>query len=301
MRIPEAYRSRSLWVAAGVLVAVIFDAWLLPLMPQWMAGTDLFPAWSVNLVDPWARSSTSLTGYGLFRHSPAVAQVASLIGWIPWLAAQYAFLAVQLAAIVAMAGRRWPYVVLFPGVFWNLYMGNVDVLLAAALVWGFRYPGLWAFMFITKVTPGIGVLWFAFRGEWRKLAIALGTTALIVGASFVLAPDLWVRWIQDLRDWSSLPQMDGVPPLLLRLPVAVAVVWFAARTDRRWVLPFACLIAIPNPWFVTFAILGASIALFDGRARPETVPAAGPVGPGTRRARSWVVGVGRTLTTGVPR
>jgi Glycosyltransferase family 87 len=257
------------------MVAVIFDVWLIPLMTQWMAGTDLYPAWSVDLADPWARSSASLTGYGLFRHSPAIAQVASLIGWIPWLAAQVAFLAVQLAAIIAMAGRRWPYVVLFPGVFWNLYIGNVDVLMAAALVLGFRYPGMWAFLFITKVTPAIGVLWFAFRGEWRNLAIALGTTAVVVALSFALAPDLWARWIQDLQGWAGLPQMDGVPPLLLRLPVALLVVAFAARTDRRWMLPIACLIAIPNPWFVTFAILGASIALFgaDRRERAHATPA----------------------------
>ena len=265
MIVPAAYRSRSLWAAAGVMAALVFDVWLVPLMTKWMAGTDLFPAWSVNLADPWARSSGSLTGYGLFRHSPAIAQVASLIGWIPWLSAQLAFLAVQLAAIIAMAGRRWPYVVLFPGVFWNLYIGNVDVLMAAAIVWGFRYPGLWSFLFITKITPGIGVLWFAFRGEWRKLAIALGTTALIVAISFALAPDLWFRWIQDLQDWMRLPQMEGVPPLIPRVALAVVVVWYAARTDRRWVLPIACLIAVPNPWFVTFAILGASIALFGDR------------------------------------
>jgi hypothetical protein len=60
--------------------------------------------------------------------------------------------------IVLMAGRRWPYVVLFPGVFWNLYFGNVDLLIGAAIVAGFRYPGAWTFLFLTKITPGIGVL-----------------------------------------------------------------------------------------------------------------------------------------------
>ena len=35
----------------------------------------------------------------------------------------------------------------------------------------------WAFVLLTKVTPGIGLLWFAIRRRWRDLAIALGVTA----------------------------------------------------------------------------------------------------------------------------
>jgi hypothetical protein len=268
-----AYRSRQLWVAAALMLCVIFDVWLVPVMTHWPSGVDLFPAWSMDLADPWVGSDRWMSGLDLFRHSPAVAQVASLMGWMPWIVAQLGFLAFQIGVIVLMAGRRWPYVVLFPGVFWNLYFGNVDLLLAAALVAGFRFPGAWALMFLTKISPGIGVLWFAFRGEWRNFGIALATTALIVGFSFALAPDLWFRWIEALQVWARLPQMALVPPLLVRLAVSVLLIWFAARTDRRWMLPIACLIAIPNPWFVTFAILGASIALAPpspqpGRNRP---------------------------------
>jgi hypothetical protein len=252
------------------MLCVIFDAWLIPVMTQWPSGVDLFPAWSVDLADPWRGSDRWMTGFDLFRHSPFVAQVASLFGWVPWIAAQLSFLAIQIAAIIWMAGKRWPYVVLFPGVFWNLYFGNVDLLLGAALVAGFRHPGAWAFFFLTKISPGIGVLWFAFRREWRRFGIALGTTLLIVVVSFALAPDLWFRWFQALQDWQRFPQMAIVPPLLIRLPIAIALVWFAARTNRKWMLPVACLLAIPNPWFVTFAILGASVALAP--------PSSGPTG-----------------------
>lgn len=267
---PSVLRSRRLWVAAALMLCVIFDAWLIPVMTQWPSGVDLFPAWSVDLADPWRGSDRWMTGFDLFRHSPFVAQVASLFGWVPWIAAQLSFLAIQIAAIIWMAGKRWPYVVLFPGVFWNLYFGNVDLLLGAALVAGFRHPGAWAFFFLTKISPGIGVLWFAFRREWRRFGIALGTTLLIVVVSFALAPDLWFRWFQALQDWQRFPQMAIVPPLLIRLPIAIALVWFAARTNRKWMLPVACLLAIPNPWFVTFAILGASVALAP--------PSSGPTG-----------------------
>ena len=51
---------------------------------------------------------------------------------------------------------------------------------------GFRYPWTWGFVLLTKVTPGIGLLWFAVRREWRALAIALGVTGVIVAVSLVL-------------------------------------------------------------------------------------------------------------------
>ncbi len=48
---------------------------------------------------------------------------------------------------------------------------------------GFRYPAAWSLILLTKITPGIGLLWFAVRREWRALAIALGATAAIASVS----------------------------------------------------------------------------------------------------------------------
>jgi Glycosyltransferase family 87 len=264
-------RLGRLWLVTALMLAVIFDAWLVTIMPHWAPGTDLYAAWRVDLADPWSGASGSMVGAGVFRYSPVIAQFASLFAGLPWVAAQLGFLAVQLVVIVLMAGRRWPYVVLFPGVFWNLYFGNVDLLMGAAIVAGFRYPGAWAFLFLTKITPGIGVLWFAFRREWRKVGIALGTTALIFAVSFVLAPGLWSKWADALLEMSSLPQSAFYPPLAIRLAIALLLVWFAARSDRAWLLPVACLVAVPNPWFVTFAILGASVVL-SGPGRRQASP-----------------------------
>jgi hypothetical protein len=272
----DAQRRKHLALAAALMLAVIFDAWLVTVMPHWAPGTDLYAAWKVDLSDPWSGAADSMLGVGVFRHSPVIAQIASLFGGLPWLVAQVGFLAMQLAVIVLIAGKRWPYVVLFPGVFWNLYFGNVDLLMGAAFVVGFRYLGTWAFLFLTKVTPGLGVLWFAFRGEWRKLGIALGTTAVIVGASFALAPELWFKWVDVLREMVSLPQSAFYPPLAVRLVIAVPLIWFAARAERAWLLPVACLVAVPNPWFVTLAILGASVVLFGSRSKAGRYSLPGP-------------------------
>lgn len=261
-------KNQRLAVFGAATFAALVDLWLWPIMRVYTAGYDLRAAWQVDLAAPYGDVETSLIGLGIFRQSPLIAQLGSLLGLLPWIQAQLVFLAIQLGAIVLIAGRRWPYVVLFPGVFWNLGLGNVDLLMGAAVVAGFRYPGTWAFLFLTKVSPGIGVLWFAIRGEWRQLAIALGTTAAIVGASFALAPALWFDWFDALRTMAGLPQ-GAYPPLALRVAVALVLLALAARTNRRWLLPVVCWLAVPNPWFVTLAVLGGSIALWRPPARFE--------------------------------
>ena len=65
-------------------------------------------------------------------------------------------------------------VLAFPPVALELYHGNIHLLMAAAIVLGFRYPIGWSFLLLTKVTPGVGLVWFAVRREWRPLIIALG-------------------------------------------------------------------------------------------------------------------------------
>ena len=86
---------------------------------------------------------------------------------------------------------------------------------------GFRYPWTWAFVLLTKVTPGLGLVWFAVRREWRALAIALGVTAAIVAVSLVLDRQLWSEWISFLSatpEGGSVAQFQIPVPLWLRLP-----------------------------------------------------------------------------------
>ena len=64
---------------------------------------------------------------------------------------------------------RGAYTIPVPGVIEDLVRGNIHVLLAVTILAGFRYPGAWSFVVLTKVTPGIGLLWFAIRREWGAL------------------------------------------------------------------------------------------------------------------------------------
>ncbi len=81
----------------------------------------------------------------------------------------------------------------------ELWGGNITLLIALAVVAGFRWPAAWAFVLLTKVTPGVGLLWFAVRREWRSLAMALGATLAVVAVSSLVAPGLWRDWVGPPR------------------------------------------------------------------------------------------------------
>ena len=137
-------------------------------------------------------------------------------------------------------------------------------MLAVAIVLGFRWPAAWSFVVLTKVTPGIGLLWFAVRREWRQLAIAAGATALVVVVSFLFAPrGVWSEWIGVLLGNANAPIESGsLPvPLLVRLPIAALVIVWAARGDRRWALPIGCLLALPVIWYGSLSLIVATIPL----------------------------------------
>jgi hypothetical protein len=180
-------------------------------------------------------------------------------------------------ALLWLTGRWFGWVVILPMVAIELAMGNVHVFIAAAIVAGFRYPGLWTLMFITKVTPGIPVVWFAFRREWRALAIALGTTAIVVGVSFVLAPQLWRDWSQMLLNLNEKPAAPATPldlvPRPIRWAVAIGLVAWGARSNRRWVVPIAVVLCLPMAYVNGLTILVAAPVLWArDRTAKRVVP-----------------------------
>lgn len=120
-------------------------------------------------------------------------------------------------------------------------VGNPQVLVAAVCVLGFRHPALWSFVLLTKITPGIGLLWFAVRREWRSLAIAVGATVLIVAVSFVLAPAAWADFLRfaTTNAGAKAPQPVVPIPFLARLPMSAALIVWGALTNRRWTVPIA--------------------------------------------------------------
>lgn len=126
-------------------------------------------------------------------------------------------------------------------------IGNVTMPMVAAMVAGMRRPGWWAVPLLTKMTAGVGVLWFAFRGEWRRLAVGIGLAGAIAAASFLVAPGWWVAFAQfaaaNLGANQNGPEIVG-PPLAVRLLAGVALVAIAARLDQPRLVPIACAVSV---------------------------------------------------------
>jgi hypothetical protein len=134
------------------------------------------------------------------------------------------------------------------------------------VVLGFRWPATWAFVLLTKITPGIGLWWFVVRREWRALAIALGATAAIVIAGLLVAPGVWRDWYVSLTVTAPAVGSNQVSvPLPIRLLAAFLLVTWGALTDRRWTVVVAATLALPTLWFHGLAMLVGIVALEHGQ------------------------------------
>jgi hypothetical protein len=257
------------------LGGLIFAAYLFVIVgPQQRGvGFDAYAYWSVDLEHPYRLAAGVL---GAFPYTPPIAALFAPAHLLAWPTFLFVWLAILVGTVIWLGWRGALMTLALPPVSIELFHGNVHLLIAAAIALGFRYPAFWAFVVLTKVTPGVGLLWFAVRREWRRLAIALGATAVIVVVSLIIAPRLWVEWIEQ----GILPVLGrdiGQPmipiPLWLRLPAAAGLVIWGARTDRRWTVPASAALALPVLWFAGLSIL-AAIGTLDRPALRERQSAA---------------------------
>jgi hypothetical protein len=236
-------------------------------------GYDAYSYWSIDFDDLYARTIASNFTLGAFRYAPPVAFLFGPLGALPWWLFLWLWEALMLALIVWLGGR-WALVLLaLPPVALELYHGNVHLLMAMAIAVGFGHPWTWAFVALTKLTPGIGLLWFAVRREWRSLAIALAATAAAALAAHIAAPSYWPDFIAATLSNLDQSQVYSVPPALpFRLPVAVLLVIWGARTDRPWTVPVAATLALPIIWPHGLAVALAAIPFLRGGDRAALMP-----------------------------
>lgn len=247
-----------------LLVAIFAAARLLGTGPWNDRIFDLWSYWSTRYGLDYATARPGETGDYLY--SPAFAQLIAPLTALP-LPVYAALWTIMLAAVLYwLAGWRALYIGLLVPVLLSIGIGQTDLLMAAAIVIGFRWPAVWFLPIVTKLTPGIGVLWFAVRREWRPFGIALGATTAVAGVSFLLDPEAWLGWLAMLARLEFPTPGHGhyLPvPVWVRLPlVALLIVW-GARANRRWTLPIAVCFSLPTVWINTPAILVAIPALID--------------------------------------
>ena len=261
-----------------VILAVVFVALRLLAIKPWADSVDAYAYWTTRDGNFYDAATTGRIGSYLY--SPAFAQLLAPLVWLPIAIFTAIWTALNSATLWFLL-RRWALPsLLFLPIALEVISGNVHLLYAAAIVLGFRWPAAWALMFLTKVTPGIGVLWFLVRREWRSLAIALGATAAIAAVSFALDAGQWARWFDILREDASgagsaaFSTVGWYLPIGLapRLAVAVVIVVLAAWTDRRWLVPVAVVLAMPVVWLNSLAVLAACVPLWRQARVPATRP-----------------------------
>jgi hypothetical protein len=261
--------ARLTWRRLGLDAVLVFGAVMVV-----FRVADIFP-WNLTTLDMHAywssRDAIDYSSYspfiiGAYLYSPAFAHAIAPLTALSWPVFAGLWTAVLFAALTWMAGR-WslPLLLFSVAVPLELYLGQVDILIAVAIVVGFRYPGAWALPLLTKVAPGVGLLWFVFRREWRNLLLALSATAAIAGVSAMIDPNAWRGWLDLLVRSFGQPQpvlwSYLAVPVWLRLPIAVLILWWGARTDRYWTVPLAATMAMPILWANVACILIACLPL----------------------------------------
>jgi hypothetical protein len=221
-------------------------------------GVDARTYWGASLDNPYPGPQVGLPG--AYLYSPAFLEVLTPLRVLPWEVFHAIWTGLGIASAVFLVGPIGAAlaITLLPFVYRDLFVGNIHLLLGAAIVLGFRWPGTWAFVLLTKVTPGIGLLWFAVRRQWRSLTIGLGVTAAISLASFLIAPHLWFDWVSRLRGDSGTAGSGYLLGIVARVAVAAALVVIGGWTNRAWLVPVASMIAIPIIWPDSLAILLAA-------------------------------------------
>jgi len=251
-----------------VILAIAFVGLRLFAVKPWADSVDAYAYWTTRSGDFYAAAQTG--EIGAYLYSPAFAQAIAPLVWLPIAVFTAVWTAFNCAALWWLLGRYALPSLLFLPIPFEIISGNVHLLYAVAIVVGFRHAASWTLMLMTKVTPGVGILWFLVRREWRSLALAVGTTVAIAAVSLLLDRGAWEAWLKLLQaDLSGAGQASFqtlgwyVPvPLLPRLVAAAGLVALAALTDRRWLVPFAVVLALPVVWLNGLAVLAAAVPLW---------------------------------------
>jgi hypothetical protein len=267
---PDRIDVARLAIPSFVVVVAVFaglrwlavDPWVLP-------AFDSYAYWTTRTGIDYSVTHQGPTG--AYLYSPAFAQLISPLTALSWPIFAGLWTLVAAAPLAWLAGRFALPVLVLPPVFMSVALGQLDLAFAAVVLLGLRWPALWALPILTKITPGIGLLWFLIRGEWRSLWIAALATVVVVGASAAADPAAWGGWVAMLARM-DFPELGGglwfLPlPLGFRLFVAAALIAWGAATDRRWVLPVGVCLSLPTVWLNSPTILVALLPLAAAGAR----------------------------------
>jgi hypothetical protein len=209
----------------------------------------------------WAGEPYEWTHY---RYSPVFFWLSLPLRALPFE------LFVGLWTVLHLAAIAWlgPWTILLA--FDDVIRRNVNTFLAVAVVLGVRgHAWTWAVPLLTKVTPGVGALYHVGKRDWRSAGVGVGTTLGIVAAGALIAPDLWLAWVESLRAGTDNYQtVNLLAPLPFRVAIGAALCLAATRSVA--LLPLGMVIAMPGLLPSSFAVLAARPRLRRAETRRDT-------------------------------
>jgi hypothetical protein len=230
-------------------------------------GADARTYWGAPLDNPYPGPQLGLPG--AYLYPPPFIQALSPLRLLPFEVFQAVWALIGAAALVFLVGPVGAALAItfLPFVFRDLLVGNIHLMLAAAIVIGLRQPPALAFPILTKITPSVGILWFVARREWRKAVIAVGVATIIAAVSFALAPNLWFEWLARMRGDTGTAGDTYLLVLVARVAGAAVLVFIAGLIGRAWLIPIAVLVSLPILWPDSLALLLACFPLIAAEMR----------------------------------
>jgi hypothetical protein len=244
---------RQLNVALTWLASIGFAGVFLKFGAQGTFGQDSHAYWlALQGGELYRAGPTQLDAY---LYSPLFAQLLTPLGHLPWPLFQGIWLGAGIAAtlwLVRPLPLRWAVPVALTAST-DLIIGNIYIFLAVMVALAVRTPYTWIFGILTKITPGVGLIWLLARREYRSVLRVTVVAAVLVGISWAMAPGDWADWIELLTTSRS-----GDRTLVPRCVLAVGIVVWAARRHPAWL---AVAVTISTPVFNAAACIVPLLAI----------------------------------------
>lgn len=269
---------RPLWQL--VLAAIGASLLLVVALARWGAPSDEYAYWlaarrlidGVPLYDP---AATIVTPFAYLYPPPLAQLMVPIAAVVPsWLFSAGWTVAMGLA-LFWLAGRdllRGLALLAFPPVAVEFWFRNVHLFLAVLVVVGLRrWEGWYAVGAAIKISPGLGIVYDAAAGRWRRAGIAAGLGLAMLVLSVVLSPSAWSAYLGFITTIDPLQQSSFVAiPFPVRAIAGLVLTVVAARLERRWgdpLLVVAVTLALPSLWFTGLSLLVAMVPIIAaGRA-----------------------------------
>jgi hypothetical protein len=243
--------ARDVMVLLGILAAATM--WWFYTFGGLGQPVDAFAYWSADPQHLYTGADNALKGGYLYP--PPFEYV---IGWgrlLPFDVFMAIWRAILLVALVYLAGPFTLPVLLTVPVASEINAGNIQILLALAIVLGFRWSGTWAFVLLTKPSSGVGLLWFVVRREWRPLVVAGAVTGALVLASLITHGSQWPGYLDLVTGGPAPGVAPYYLPLWIRLPPAIAIVVIGALLGWRWTVVVGSMLALPVFFIISWSML----------------------------------------------